>query len=157
MNATANRLPPIASTSAGTDLVVQINNRLARLQMMTTAQASGGLTHTGTAAAATQLMLAVPGTLGTSSSAAPLAMLPASATPSALVAILKQAPVGGSLTVTLSLATGLAIGSLTIPAGATQASGTAAAEIPANTVLVLSTLCGGLTFPGSDLTLLVQF
>jgi hypothetical protein len=102
-------------------------------------------------------MLAVPGTLGTSSSAAPLAMLPASATPSALVAILKQAPVGGSLTVTLSLATGLAIGSLTIPAGATQASGTAAAEIPANTVLVLSTLCGGLTFPGSDLTLLVQF
>jgi len=151
-------IPAIAEGLFGEALIRALNDRFRRVSGA--ASASGAASTSVATAGATGLaavVLTVPGTLGIQSSAAPLVSLAADTQPVSLVALVKQAPVGGPVLVKLATATGLAIGAVTIPDGAATATGGSLAKIPANVAVVLSITGVGLTFPGADLTVMVRF
>jgi hypothetical protein len=76
--------------------------------------------------------------------------------PVALVVLLGKGSVGGVFTIAVS-AGGNAIGGLTLAAGVTSGSVGGLSAIPANAVVVVAITAVGLTFPGSDLTVMVRF
>lgn len=122
-----------------------LNERFRRLEQgqgggERAAEASGGL-----------LLLSVPGTLSIRSSATPLVSFAAARSISRVTALLKRAPAGGPLTI-LVRAGGADLASLTVPAGATQATIGLARAIAADAVIEVDITAVGPTFPGADLT-----
>lgn len=112
-------------------------------------------TTTTTSAPVNQLSLSIPGVLAIESNAADLIELPASATFSSAVLLVKQAPVGGSITLKVS-AGGGQLGSVTIPAGQTSSTTAITWSIPKNSLVTVDVTSVGLTYPGSDLSLLLR-
>ena len=154
MNARGPTVPPIPAGSGGDQLVATINDRLRRLQAATSAVTLPG--RATSAAAPAELVLAVPGVLGVTSSAAPLVSLAAVAQPRKILALVKTAPAGAALTVQV-LAGGSQVGLVTIAAGSTSASMTGGTVIPPDTVITLAITSVGTTFPGADLTVMLRF
>jgi hypothetical protein len=119
--------------------------------------------HGGAGSGAQQLVLSVPGTLGIRSSAAPLVALFAGGTASEVVAVVKTAPAGADLTVVVNV-DAVAIATVTVKDGETAASsgamaGAIAAGDGTGTApgLVTVDITGvGSTFPGADLSVLIQ-
>jgi len=153
MNTKGPTVPPIPGGSAGDQLVATINDRLRRLQAATSAVTLPGR---ATVAAPAELVLAVPGVLGVTSSAAPLVSLAAVAQPRKIVALVKTAPAGAALTVQV-LAGGSQVGLVTIAAGSTSASMMGGTAIQPDAVITLAITSVGTTFPGADLTVMVRF
>ena len=149
-------IPAIAEGLFGEALIRALNDRFRRVPASSGPGAASVSVLAGGSGPA-MLVFTVPGTLAIQSNAAPLVSLAADTQPGSLVALLKQAPVGGPVLLKLATATGLAIGAVTIPAGETTATDGSLAKIPANQVLVLAITSVGLTFPGADLTVMVRF
>lgn len=121
---------------------------------------SGGGAVTGTSGVGAVALYA-PGTLGIEAEATAAAYLSRSATPSAIKAYVKDAPVGANLSLTLYVG-GSAWLSLTIAAGTTSVAATSgdiagASAIPADTRVVVGITGVGSTFPGSDLATFLYF
>lgn len=158
MKTAAPKIPAIAAGSTGDVLVAAINDRLRRLETFAVQASSAGAAPAAASKASgpTELVLAVPGTLGIMSSAAPLVSLAADATPSEIVALVKTAPLGAALTLKV-LAGSTPVGIVVIGAGAVTASVSGGAKIPAEAVITLGITTVGTTFPGADLTVMVRF
>lgn len=131
------------------DKMRQIQNALASAAVTTTTTT----TTTSGGGSITQVTLTVPGTLGVESDAAPSLTLPVAFSPSQMVLLLKQAPIGASVTVQL-FAAGNAWGpSLTASGLSVTANVASVPPIPANALLRLDITACGTTFPGADVTL----
>jgi hypothetical protein len=140
-----------------------LNDRLRRIGQLL---ASGKLTSsTGLAGSslAGQLEFTVPGILAIESDVCPVLTLPADQTFSELLAFVKSAPIGSPLTVQMYVG-GTAWGpALSIAAGSktAKASLTGNAKITADSIIRLDitgvgALLTGVSFPGSDLTVLIR-
>lgn len=128
-------------------------------QSVATAQATGSTGHaSGSTASHGTLILTVPGVLAIQSQAAALVQLSSDTVFTSAVALLKQAPVGAALTLNVS-AGGNVLGSATVGDGKTTASVDASGWKAAakNTTITVDLTAVGLTFPGADLTLELQF
>lgn len=101
------------------------------------------------------LVLAVPGTLSIRSSAAPLIALPRERRVAGMLALLKQPAIGGDVGLEIAV-DGAKWAELAIPENATKAAGGLAKAIPAEAVMTLDIVRVGLTFPGSDLTVMLR-
>lgn len=101
------------------------------------------------------LVLAVPGTLSIRSSAAPLIALPRERRVAGMLALLKQPAIGGDVGLEIAV-DGAKWAELTIPENARKATAGPAKAIPAEAVVALDIVRVGLTFPGSDLTLMLR-
>ena len=107
--------------------------------------------------AQSSLTLQVNGTLATGTNLAPVVEWQQATLPSAIVAIVNQAPQGGSLLINIKVA-GVGYTSIAIPAGQNQVGtvpGALAAlpPIPANTPIGLDILAVGTTSPGGNLSI----
>ena len=132
-----------------------------RRYLTATAGAAGTVATTGSgtaAAAKRQMTLSVPGTLGIGSSLAPLAEMDETRSASQVVALVKQAPVGGSVQVEIA-AGGARWGLVSIAAGATRGtlSGDGLPALRVDALVSVNVLAVPATFPGADLTVLVRF
>jgi hypothetical protein len=155
VNETAGRIPPIPSGVKPEDLVPAINDRFRRVAALSGGGGAGGPSGGGTGVG--ELVLAVPGTLAISSSAAPLVSLPAAVTPKSIPVLLKQAPRGGAVQVNVLAGSGT-VGSVTISDGQKSAELKGnLTMIPADTAVVVEIASVGLTFPGADLTVMVRW
>lgn len=106
------------------------------------------------------VVLTVDGTLAIGSDLAPRISLPDDITTNGVRLQVKQAPTGAGLTVEIKQGTTLWI-TLTIAAGqtsvvATEAQLQAAALIPASTNIRIDVTAVGTTFPGADLTVMID-
>jgi hypothetical protein len=151
MNTDGSKLPAIP---AGADLRTAMNDRLRRIAALIATPAA--VTSHSSGGGGGELVLSKPGILGIQSSACPLVSLAGDQQPVALVVLLGKGSVGGVFTIAVS-AGGNAIGGLTLAAGVTSGSVGGLSAIPANAVVVVAITAVGLTFPGSDLTVMVRF
>lgn len=105
-----------------------------------------------------ELVLSMPGTLAIMSNAAPLVSLAADTTPTEIVALVKQAPLGGKIQVQLNV-DGAKYGLVEIAENQTSGdvSGSSFAAIGADKLITLDVAAVGLAFPGSDLSVIVRF
>lgn len=156
------RLSLVVPQSGSVDKNYQadINDRL-----RTIAQALDSTTAItpGKTAAATSILtggllfLTVPGTLGIKSSATPLIRFPSTVTPVEITALLKQAPIGGSVKARLQHK-GADYFTIAIAEGKVFFDSTQTfAEIPKEELITLDILGVGNTFGGADLTVIVRF
>jgi hypothetical protein len=107
------------------------------------------------------VMLSTKGRLAVDTDLAPWVFLPATQPASAVQVQVKNAPLGASLTCQILVA-GVTWMTLTIPAGSTSVSATAAqmaaaAPITAGSPIRLDITSAGLTYPGSDLSAMIFF
>jgi hypothetical protein len=142
-----------------------LNDRLRRIGTILGALTGSSTVSSGSTASGSvnQIVLTVPGILAIQSNVAPILELAAAQTFSTIVALVKTAPIGSPITLQLYVS-GAAWGPVvTIAAGALSGSGSisGAGPIPANAIIRLditgvgATLTG-VSFPGSDLTVLVR-
>lgn len=117
------------------------------------ASGSGGVTVVGS-----ELVLSKPGMLAIEDNVFPLVSLPGDATPSAIIGLVKRAPVGGDIKVLLQV-DGEDYFTLTIPENQTEATQTGGFSAIGADLLVTGdiTSVGITTVPGADLTLIVRF
>ena len=112
---------------------------------------------TATVSSGGEVVLSVPGTLGIQTNAAPLVSLRAAVTPVSLVALLKQAPQGAPVTIQVCVG-GANWATLAIANGAVSATSPAGlGAIAAGALVTLNITTVGTVFPGSDLSVLVQW
>jgi hypothetical protein len=116
---------------------------------------SGGGSVTITGA---QLDLSVPGTLAIDDDVPPLISLPADATPTAIIALVKQASQGGPIQAQINV-NGTKYAVVTIAVNQTSGSvpGSTFAKIPANQIITLDIIAAPQSFPGADLTVMIRF
>jgi hypothetical protein len=146
-------------------LVAAINSSFQKIQQMldssnATVPSARGLTvvgGSGSTTGASQVQLSVPGTLAVMSYAAPLVELPFTITPTSIVALIKQAPVGAAITYRVKVA-GVSYFSASVGTGLLLlSSGGTFQPIAANSLITVDIVSVGTTFPGSDLSVLIQF
>ena len=125
------------------DSLVSVTNQLNNLA--TPANSTGG----------SVIIFSIPGVFGIQSDAAPLAISPTNITWSSVIAVVKQAPVGASISMTLKFA-GAAVANFSITDGNTQVTDNITATSNAGDIITIDVTSVGTTFPGSDLTIQLQ-
>jgi hypothetical protein len=145
------RIPALPSNLSLLDLVVALNDRLRRIDVLLTEVSMPIIVSLN------ELILPVPGVQAVNSNAAPLVSIPTNGTPTAIVALVKVAPTGAGL-IWQVLAGVTLIGTGTIAAGTTAVTVTSSlVAIPANSVITLSITQVGSTIAGADLTVMIRF
>ena len=115
----------------------------------------GSWLYSTTAALAltSRLTVSIPGTLAIGSDLGPSAFYTTSTTVKSVTAIVKTAPTGASLVMTIQQGATVLF-TCTIPAASTSCTASSGAQtVPANTRVVVNITAVGTTFPGADLTL----
>jgi|GEM_PF-6611019 len=105
------------------------------------------------------ILLSLSGILAIQSDVAPRIALPAARTVSELIAIVKQAPTGGALTLRVRTLLGgvtTDFATLSIPDGSLRATVTSPGSLPADADVLLDIQGVGLTYPGRDLSVLLR-
>lgn len=135
------------TTTAVAQQIQQVTKATTAVTGKATAAATGGT-----------LILTAPGTLAIQSQVAPLVTLPAATAFQSVVALLKQAPSGGNLVLSISAA-GKALGAVTVGDGKTTATVDASgwATVAKDAIVAVDVTSVGLTFPGADLTLELRY
>src|SRR5208283_980121 len=98
--------------------------------------------------------ITIPGTVAIGSNLGPIAAMPTTSTPSNITVQLKEAPIGGAMTVVLYV-NGVVLTTITVPPGATSATVTNATPITAGQLIRVDITGVGLTYPGGDMTLFI--
>jgi len=151
-NSTGNLEIPQANVDGG--FLQVLNDRLRRIgTKLATVTTTTTTTTSSSGNAISQATLAVPGTLGVQSDAAPSLTLPSAFQPSQAVVLLKTAPIGASVVVQLFVG-GAAWGPQLTASGLSVTTDVSSyPAISANALIRLDIIGCGTTFPGADLTL----
>lgn len=148
----------INDSTVSQQFLTRLNDRMRRIALALPSATSTGSSGSSSSSGSTsgkQLFLCVPGTLAIQSNAAPAIELASTTAFSQIVMLLKQAPQGGSVVVQLYVAAAAWGPSVTLSSTSVTQSITAAA-IPANAIIRLDITGVGLTFGGSDLTVILR-
>jgi hypothetical protein len=100
-----------------------------------------------------RLTVSVPGTLAIGTNLGPAAFYTAATTVKSVNAMVKTAPTGANLVMTVQQGSTVLF-TCTIPSGSTTCTASSSPQtVPANTQIVVNITAVGTTFPGSDLTI----